>query len=178
MTISKERKNGVCVVCGKKFKLVATVSILCSCKCAVTYYTALKQKSRKAASAVAKMVGRRSMAEVRFDAKWLEGKRIKAEYEADTFLYKIEEVRKYTPDWTIHTRSHNVVYVEFKGVLDKATRKKMKLVKAAHPELDIRIVFEKASNKIYKGSNTTYGMWAMQHGFKWSDNTLPKDWNN
>jgi len=60
-------------------------------------------------------------------------------------------------------------------VLDGKTRKKMKLVKKFNPKLDIRLIFEKASNKIYKGSKTTYGEWADLHGFKWTDNTLPED---
>lgn len=172
-----KKKISKCVVCHKVVLDTSIVpSILCSCKCAVKYYDALQRKSRKAAQAVSKMVGRRSMAEVRFEAKFLGGKLIESRYENDTFEYRVEETRTYTPDWTILTTSGNWIYVEFKGVLDKATRKKMKLVKAQHPELDIRIVFEKAGNKIYKGSKTTYGMWADQHGFVWSDNCLPKSW--
>jgi hypothetical protein len=72
-------------------------------------------------------------------------------------------------------KNGHMVYLEYKGVLDGKTRKKMKLVKKQHPKLDIRIIFEKASNKIYRGSKTTYGMWADQHGFKWEDNVMPKD---
>jgi hypothetical protein len=124
---------------------------------------------------VAAMVGRRSMAEVKFDAANIEGKAIDARYEADTFEYDVSETRKYTPDWTVHKKNGHRVYLEFKGVLDGKTRKKMKLVKKQHPATDIRIIFEKASNKIYRGSKTTYGMWADQHGFKWEDNAMPKD---
>jgi hypothetical protein len=68
-----------------------------------------------------------------------------------------------------------VVYLEYKGVLDGTTRKKMKLMKKQYPNSDIRLIFEKAGNKIYRGSKTTYGEWATQHGFKWEDNVMPKD---
>ena len=148
---------------------------VCSCRCAVPYYASIKPKSRKLARIVSGMVGRRSMAEVKFDAKYIEGQRIDARYEDDTFEYFVSETRKYTPDWTVFKRSGGKVYLEYKGVLDGTTRKKMKLMKQQHPKLDIRLIFEKAGNKIYKGSKTTYGQWATQHGFKWEDNAMPKD---
>ena len=117
------------------------------------------------------------MAEVRFDAGYIEGKKsVNADYEADVFKYSVDEVRKYTPDWTLYLRGGRTIYIEFKGVLDMTTRKKMKLVKKQYPQLDIRIVFECAKNKISKTSTTTYGMWADQWGFPWADNELPKDW--
>jgi hypothetical protein len=117
------------------------------------------------------------MAEVTFDSVYIEGKKsVLADYEADTFEYEVSETRKYTPDWTLNTRSNNWIYIEYKGVLDGRTRKKMKLVKKQHPLLDIRFIFQNASNKINKASKTTYGKWADQHGFPWADNELPKDW--
>jgi hypothetical protein len=115
------------------------------------------------------------MAEVKFDAAFIEGKPIDARYENDTFEYRVSETRKYTPDWTVYKKNGKLVYLEFKGVLDQKTRKKMKLMKKQWPKLDLRIIFEQANNKIYKGSKTTYGMWATQHGFRWEDNVMPKD---
>lgn len=162
-----------CHICKKP-----SVTGLCSCKCAVKYYNDQPRKTRKLAKDCARMVGRRSMAEVKFDATFIEGqvKFVKADYEADTFEYRVEETCKYTPDWTLHTRSGKKIYIEFKGVLDGKTRKKMKLIKKQHPKLDIRFIFERASNKIMKTSQTTYGMWADQYGFLWADNILPKEW--
>jgi hypothetical protein len=53
-------------------------------------------------------------------------------------------------------------------------RQKLILLQEQHPELDIRIVFQRASTAIYKGSKTTYAKWADDHGFKWSDKgTVP-----
>lgn len=174
-----KKNKGACMICKKKFEpkynTKTVVQRVCSCKCAVAYYALITPKSRHLARAVAKMIGRRSMAEVKFDAANIEGKPIKALYEADTFEYEVSEIRKYTPDWTVHKKNGRLVYLEYKGVLDGKTRKKMKLMKKQHPKLDIRLIFEKASNKIYKGSKTTYGQWADQHGFKWEDNVMPRD---
>lgn len=56
-------------------------------------------------------------------------------------------------------------------------RQKLILVKEQHPELDIRIIFQDANKKIYKGSKTTYAKWADDHGFLWSDKgVIPAAW--
>jgi hypothetical protein len=115
------------------------------------------------------------MGEVQFDATYIEGQPVDAHYENDTFAYEVSETRKYTPDWIVITPTTEF-WIEYKGVLDGRTRKKMKLVKKQHPKLDIRFIFQNASNKINKASKTTYGKWADQHGFPWADNELPKDW--
>lgn len=176
-----KKAKAKCKVCKRSFPLTyltkKVTPVVCSCSCAQEYYEQLpKPKGRAKSREVAAMVGRRSMAEVRFDANFIEGKPVDAVYEVDTFEYRVEETKKYTPDWTLTKRSGKKIYIEFKGVLDGATRKKMKLIKTQHPELDIRIIFEQASNKIMKTSNTTYGMWADQWGFPWADNELPKEW--
>jgi hypothetical protein len=115
------------------------------------------------------------MAEVTFDSIYIEGQPLWAHYEQDTFEYEVSETRKYTPDWIVKTPT-TTFWIEYKGVLDGRTRKKMKLVKKQWARLDIRFIFQNASNKINKNSKTTYGMWADQHGFPWADNELPKDW--
>jgi hypothetical protein len=150
--------------------------VVCSDSCCVIHYDGQKPKSRKLAREIAKMVGKRSMGEVRFFADHLEGTKIKAEYEPDSFDYHVDKICTYTPDFKITRPRKRPFYLEFKGVLDLATRNKMKLVKKQHPKIDIRFVFQVASNKIRKGSKTTYGMWADQHGFLWSDNCIPKGW--
>ena len=184
--MAKEVKK-VCKVCRKKFSLTYLTKnvtpVVCSCQCAVAWWEHIKsihkkKPGRALARNVAAMVGRRSMAEVKFDANFIEGKRsVHAHYEISQFEYDVAETKKYTPDWTLIVQpgGHHI-YIEFKGVLDRDTRKKMKLMKKQHPELDIRLVFERAANKIMKGSKTTYGMWADQWGFPWADNVLPKEW--
>ena len=52
----------------------------------------------------------------------------------------------------------------------------MSLIKKQYPELDIRFVFMNANNKIYKGSKTTYAMWANKHGFEWAEKNIPEEW--
>jgi hypothetical protein len=150
--------------------------VICSDTCCVIHYDKQKPKSKKLAREVAKMIGKRSMGEVRFTAAHIEGAKLKADYEPDTFDYHVDKICSYTPDFKIKTKTNRVYYIEYKGVLDLNTRNKMKLVKAQHPKLDIRFVFQKASNKIRKGSKTSYGMWADQHGFRWADNCIPKGW--
>lgn len=94
------------------------------------------------------------------------------EYEKQRVVY-IPKPRTYTPDFYFPETD---VYVETKGHLDKGDRVKMLLVKEQNPELDIRFVFFRAANKIYKGSKTTYGDWATKHGFQWAEGSIPEEW--
>jgi hypothetical protein len=71
----------------------------------------------------------------------------------------------------------NGVYLETKGHLTDEDRRKMKAVKAANPDLDVRFVFQSPFNKIYKGSKTTYAKWAEKHGFLWcAYHSIPTGW--
>ena len=79
---------------------------------------------------------------------------------------------KYTPDFVLP----NGVIVEGKGLFDADDRKKHTLIRAQHPELDIRFVFTSSRTKLYKGSPTTYGMWCEKNGFKYSDKSIPVEW--
>ena len=97
---------------------------------------------------------------------------ISFEYEKERVVY-IPKPRTYTPDFYFPDTD---VYVETKGHLDKGDRVKMLLVKEQNPDLDIRFVFIRASNKIYKGSKTTYGDWATKHGFQWAEGSIPEEW--
>lgn len=88
-------------------------------------------------------------------------------YETTHIGYVVPSVeREYTPDWsTKGTKFH----LEVKGKLDFATRNKMLLVQKQHPDHTFAFVFGRASNKIYRGSPTTYGDWAEANGFLWCD---------
>jgi len=168
-------------MCGKKFKPVhEPKQYLCSCKCALKFHAYQKDlpvRKRTSAKDIAKVVGRRSMGEVEFDATYLEGGTLAYEYESEVFEYKVEETRKYTPDFKIIRKGRRKpLYIEYKGVLDVRTRKKMKLFKEQHPNVDLRIVFQNAQNKIRKGSKTSYAMWAEQWNFKWADKEIPRSW--
>ncbi len=96
---------------------------------------------------------------------------VKYEYESTKVPYVLR--CNYTPDFLLP----NGIYLETKGHLTEEDRRKMKAVKAANPELDIRFVFQSPYNKIYKGSKTTYSKWAEKHGFLWcAYHSIPIEW--
>jgi hypothetical protein len=109
-------------------------------------------------------------------------------YENQWVHYLVPERKaKYLPDFPIPGTN---ILIEVKGRFGGGNpkfrqpssdgakeRQKMIFLKEQHPELDIRIVFDRAATPIYKGSPTTYGKWATDHGFKWSDKkTVPQAW--
>ncbi len=113
----------------------------------------------------------RSMFEINI-AKALAEKGVTFEYESKKLTY-IPKPRNYTPDFYI---PHKDLYIEAKGHLDKGDRVKMLLIKQQYPDLDIRFVFLNANNKIYRGSKTTYAIWATKHGFQWAEKAIPEEW--
>ena len=100
-------------------------------------------------------------------------------YEGIKITYSSPETKKtYTPDFPI---SKCNIIVETKGAFQSADRKKMKLIKAQHPEFDIRFIFSNSKTKIGKKSKTTYGKWCELFGFKYhcvqsTKLPFPKDW--
>ena len=103
-------------------------------------------------------------------ANLLDDMGIEYTYEADKLHYVLEA--SYIPDFKIGN-----VYLETKGYFPPEQRRKMKAVKAANPDLDIRIIFQSPHNKINKRSKTTYSMWAEKNGFPWcAYYAIPVDW--
>lgn len=96
-------------------------------------------------------------------------------YEVDKLAYTVPKTKHtYTADWTLS----NGIVVESKGRLTVHDRKKMLYVRESNPSLDIRFVFQRASNPIRKGSKTTYADWCNKNGFKWAEGDIPDDWIN
>lgn len=95
-------------------------------------------------------------------------------YETQTIPYTIPASdHKYKPDFVLK----NGVIIEGKGEWTPEDRRKMALVKEQHPDLDIRMVFQRAQNPIRKGSKTTYATVADKIGIPWADNgVIPKAW--
>ncbi len=93
-------------------------------------------------------------------------------YEKVKIKYRIERDATYTPDF----RLPNGIIVETKGRFLATDRTKHLLVKAQHPEYDIRFVFEYPNAKITKGSKTTYADWCDKHGFLWAKKVVPDSW--
>ena len=118
-----------------------------------------------------KNVGYRSKFELKL-ATYLANNKIKFEYEKDKFKY-LPKIRTYNPDFYIPETG---IYIEAKGEFTTADRVKMVLVQQQHKDLDIRMVFMNAKNKIYKGSKTTYADWCDKHNYKWADKSIPIEW--
>lgn len=108
-------------------------------------------------------------------AKTLKDKRTPFSYETEVIEWTPPK-RKYTPDFIFEKKDGSKMMVELKGRLTVADRTKMKCVKEQHPELDIRLVFQNANVKLYKGSTTTYGEWATKMGYTWAEKEIPKEW--
>ena len=98
---------------------------------------------------------------------------IPVEYEAYCLSYTVPaSLHTYTPDLMLP----NGILVELKGLFDLTDRKKHVLIREQYPDLDVRIVFQNAALKIYKGSKTTYGMFCDKYGIVWADKDIPKEW--
>lgn len=84
--------------------------------------------------------------------------------------------RTYTPDFVLYKSTRNPIYIETKGRLMSADRKKHIWIKDQHPELDIRFLFQNSNTKISKGSKTTYADWCIKNGFLYADKEIPEEW--
>jgi len=100
---------------------------------------------------------------------------INAAYEETKIEYiKPERTAKYTPDFVLP----NGIIIETKGRFLTDDRQKHLLVKAQHPQLDIRFVFSRSATTISKASKTTYALWCQKYGFKYADKLIPQSWLN
>jgi hypothetical protein len=106
-------------------------------------------------------------------AAQLQAAGVEAEYEKAKVDYTTPAKKHtYTPDFELP----NGIIVETKGRFVTADRQKHLLVKAQHPELDIRFVFSNSRARISKTSATTYGAWCEKHGFAYADKKVPEAW--
>lgn len=101
-------------------------------------------------------------------------RRLGIEFEYESLKVSYMRAATYTPDFILP----NGIIVETKGLWTSEDRTKHLLIKEQHPELDVRLCFQNASNKIRKGSKTTYAMWCEKKGLKYCDKTIPKSWLN
>jgi hypothetical protein len=102
-------------------------------------------------------------------AAQLKRAKVKFEYETLKLPYTIKHT--YSPDFILE----NDVIIEVKGVFRPGDIAKMRAVKAAHPDLDIRFVFMHPNKKI-PGQKQTHEQWADRHGFPWAVGAVPEDW--
>lgn len=95
------------------------------------------------------------------------------EYETVKLRYRVDETRSYTPDFLLLS---NGILVETKGVYSTQDRKKTRLVREQHPDIELRLVFSNSRTRISKQSKTTYGMWCDHQGILYADKTIPAAW--
>ena len=93
-------------------------------------------------------------------------------FQYETLKLEYTKTATYTPDFILP----NGIIIEAKGVWTVEDRTKHLLVREQHPHLDIRLVFMNASNKIRKGSDTTYAKWCEKKNIKYANKQIPKSW--
>lgn len=87
--------------------------------------------------------------------------------------YRIERSATYLPDFVLKNEK---CILEVKGYLSPSDRTKYLRIKACNPDVDIRFVFDRATNRLNKTSKTTYAEWAEKHGFLWCEKNIPLHW--
>lgn len=112
----------------------------------------------------------RSKAELAF-SQFLKSGKISFAYESKTIPYVVEKV--YYTDFFLIDYGF---YIEYKGYFTGEDRRKHRLIKEQHPDIDIRFVFQNASNRLHRKSKVTYKDWCDKHGFLWADKVIPKKW--
>jgi hypothetical protein len=92
-------------------------------------------------------------------------------YESRSFNIQIP--RSYTPDFFLE----NGVVLEVKGFFDAEDRRLIKLFKQQHPDVDIRMVFQKPHQKLTKTGVMTYALWCEKYNVPWCEGpSVPSDW--
>jgi hypothetical protein len=107
----------------------------------------------------------------------LVSKHMQFEYEPEKIAFtQPEKERTYTPDFVLQKIVGGKMYIETKGWLTKEDRHKHEWIKQQHPDLDIRFIFTNGQKKIYKGSKTSYAVWAAKLGYLSATKEIPADW--
>jgi hypothetical protein len=143
------------------------------------------KRSSKLAREIAKLVGMKSMGEVKCAAD-LDERGIPYTYEGEVFAYQYKP-QKYTPDFNIllKRKGKKPLHLEYKGKMTADIRKKMLAIKMCNPEIEFALVFENSKNGITKrrkkkdgtyNTPTKYWQWAEQKGFLWSEHTMKEEW--
>ena len=116
--------------------------------------------------------GFRSGLEERF-IKELEDAGICPNYESVKLKYIVPETEHvYTPDFPVSPH----IVIETKGLWKVEDRQKMLLLIKQYPDIDFRMVFYNANQKIKKGSKTTYAMSCDKNNIKWAHKSIPHEW--
>ena len=114
-------------------------------------------------------------------ARQLKAAGLSFEYETDKIRYTVPaRTSLYTPDFKLIKLNGEPMYIESKGLFETKDRKKHLLLRDQFPDLDIRLLFQRASNRISNTSSTTYAKWADSKGITWAecgrDGKIPEAW--
>lgn len=94
------------------------------------------------------------------------------EYESEAIEYAI--IKNYIPDFILTFPNGARIYIEYKGYLRRDDERKLISVKQQHPDLDIRIVFQKNNRLV--GRKMRYSDWAIKNGFEYAIGKIPDYW--
>lgn len=101
-------------------------------------------------------------------------------YEKVKFDYTVEG--KYLVDFTITKKNGEIMHIETKGnglSFDAHAKRKMRAVKKANPNADIRILFYsdgKCGPKRKDGTFMRQSDWANKYGFPYAIKVIPESW--
>ena len=85
---------------------------------------------------------------------------------------KIERRSSYQPDFKLREKA----YIEAKGKLTAANRKRLEAFKRHYPDVEIYMIFQR-DNWMTKNHKAKYSDWASKEGFQWAVGTdVPKGW--
>ncbi|NDF98398.1 MAG: hypothetical protein EB101_05645 [Chitinophagia bacterium] len=89
---------------------------------------------------------------------------------------KIKYVKQctYKPDFVVPRR--RPLILEAKGYFTSADRSKLMAILKQNPWIDLRIVFQRAKQRLSKKSSTTYGEWATAQKIEWAEGKIPEEW--
>jgi len=94
----------------------------------------------------------------------------------ETLKVGFTQERLYTPDFVLNING-NMRVIEAKGWFKPSDRTKLLAVKKTHPELDLRLIFQRASTKLTKAKGgKTYAEWAKANGIPWAEGSVPQGW--
>lgn len=99
---------------------------------------------------------------------------VPCEYESRKLAYVTEHT--YTPDIVLMGDNGLEILVEVKGRFLPSDRSKLLNVKRTHPDVDLRLLFQRAEHRLSRKSKTTYGSWCERHGFPWAEGRVPQVW--
>lgn len=97
--------------------------------------------------------------------------RLKVEYAYEPTKLRYAVLRDYKPDFVLS----NGIYIETKGYFKSDDQRKMRAIKDQHPEIDIRMVFQRLAGRV-QGSKMTNAEWCDKYGFQYADGKIPREW--